>query len=182
MAKKSKKQLQDLAKRLLTDTNDAPTGTLEDAVSICEYVSRKYGIELTVTEGGLVREILDERHPLAVDDLSDRVKAKLVLYPMGPAPSGIEVPADPEDMNDERAKWAENALTLFANETGLLGPNDDDDVETVVKDFLSDLAHFCDRRNLDLPDLIERAAGDYNAETQDPKDDDVYGSQFEGLA
>lgn len=40
------------------------------------------------------------------------------------------------------------------------------DIEVVVGDFLANLAHFCDRNNLDLQDRLRNAAMHYNAETR----------------
>lgn len=48
------------------------------------------------------------------------------------------LPADPENMNDDRAAWAEAALNEFRRVTG----TDDEDA---LGDLLCDLMHWCDR-------------------------------------
>jgi len=58
MSQLSKKALEEIAQRLIADTGDKGA-IVEDGISICKYVSRSYGIELTVEQGGLVRDIMD---------------------------------------------------------------------------------------------------------------------------
>jgi hypothetical protein len=56
--------LQSIAKDLWDATHDDPPGLLGDAISVCEYASRRYGWELTVAEGAKVRKYLDAFHPV----------------------------------------------------------------------------------------------------------------------
>jgi hypothetical protein len=181
MAKLSEKKLEGIAIRLLSDTGDKPTGLLEDGVSVCKYVSDEYGIGLTIEQGHMIREIMD-RPRLQVMNLGKRIEGTISLYPIPPAPSIDNLPADCDaDLsNDERAASVENALTLFANQFGLLGPRNVEDAETIVGDFLADLGHFLDRRGLQLSALLSAAAAHYNNETR-TEDDEVTGAQFEGL-
>lgn len=48
------------------------------------------------------------------------------------------LPPDPDGQNDDRAKWADAAITAFRRETG----SDDD---TILSDLLADLMHWSDR-------------------------------------
>jgi len=42
---------------------------------------------------------------------------------------------------------------------------DDEDPFLIVSDLLADLAHWCDRHNVDLPSALVHAAQHYHAET-----------------
>ena len=53
----------------------------------------------------------------------------------------IPLPADPEDMNDDRSEWAAEALSAFQRVTG----TEDEDA---LGDLLCDLMHSCDRNRL----------------------------------
>lgn len=74
------------------------------------------------------------------------------------------LPADPEEMNDDRAAWAETALASFQAETG----TDDGDA---IADLLADLMHLCDRKperfGASFRAQLERAEGHYEAETDE---------------
>jgi hypothetical protein len=70
------------------------------------------------------------------------------------------LPPDPEGMNDDRAAWAASALRHFQCTTGA-------DYEDALGDLLSDLMHWCDRSNFDFELALDRARGDYEAETTD---------------
>ena len=70
------------------------------------------------------------------------------------------LPPDPEQQNDDRAKWAEVGLAAFQSYT-----NSDD--EDAMSDLLCDLMHLCDRREK-FPRFevqLLRAQGNYEAET-----------------
>jgi hypothetical protein len=79
--------------------------------------------------------------------------------------------ADPEDANLHRASWAAKALASFMTETrlGLV-----DGLETGIMDLICDMAHMCDRLDLDFEKLMRRAANHYDAETT--PDDEEEGS------
>jgi hypothetical protein len=70
------------------------------------------------------------------------------------------LPADPDGQNDERAAWAEAAVTTFQSETGT-------DREDALCDLLCDLMHLSDRDEQlgDFETQLERAKGHYEAET-----------------
>jgi len=69
--------------------------------------------------------------------------------------------------NDERASWAEAALLVFAQRIGtakkMIG--DKEDPFLIVSDLLADLAHWCDRHEVDLQSALAHAAKHYLAET-----------------
>ena len=69
-----------------------------------------------------------------------------------------QLPADPENMNDDRAKWAGAALRAFQSVTG----TDDEDS---LGDLLCDLMHWSDRNNYAFEAALFRARGHYDAET-----------------
>lgn len=68
------------------------------------------------------------------------------------------LPPDPEDMNDNRAAWANIAVRAFQAETG----TDDEDA---LSDLLADLMHWSDRKNYDFDAALCRGRGHYEAET-----------------
>ena len=70
----------------------------------------------------------------------------------------MQLPPDPENMNDKRTAWAANALATFVHETGT-------DEEDSLGDLLADLMHWSDRNNYDFEAALDRARGDYEAET-----------------
>ena len=72
-----------------------------------------------------------------------------------------------EPTNDERASWAEVALLAYGQRTGVVGEQvgDDEDPFLIVSDLLADLAHWCDRNDVDLPSALAHAAKHYVAET-----------------
>ena len=69
--------------------------------------------------------------------------------------------------NDDRALWAEAALLAFAQRTGqakeIVGNKEDRFF--IISDLLADLAHWCDRNEVDLPSALIHAAEHYRAET-----------------
>ena len=69
--------------------------------------------------------------------------------------------------NGERALWAEAALLVFAQRTGMAKEmiGDSEDLFLIVSDLLADLGHWCDRHNVDLPSALVHAAQHYHAET-----------------
>jgi len=68
------------------------------------------------------------------------------------------LPPDPEDMNNDRANWAQIALEAFTAATGT-------DREDAICDLIADLGHWCDRNNMNLEVEIQRGAWHYDAET-----------------
>jgi hypothetical protein len=68
--------------------------------------------------------------------------------------------------NLQRAAWAEQGLQAFADQVHM---SLNDELEDIVADFLSDLMHFCDARNLDFNALLLRAADYYDSEVKEDK-------------
>lgn len=82
-----------------------------------------------------------------------------------PRPKAKQLPPDPEGMNDNRAKWAADALTTFRKATKT-------DPEDQLADLLCDLMHWADRNGNDFSTELERARAHYAEETL--ADDDPY--------
>jgi hypothetical protein len=83
---------------------------------------------------------------------------------------------DPDDMNEQRALWAEVALREFAYEiSGPQGMADTPNLDNVVASLLCDLAHLADERGWKLVDLLRVARGRYDLETESR------GEQFDGF-
>jgi hypothetical protein len=89
--------------------------------------------------------------------------------------------ANPENANQHRSKWAEKALRAFAKQTGQSVKHDG--WPEITGDFMADFAHFCDRHDLELMNLVAVASRHYEEETA-PEDESkkVRGTQFDGLA
>ena len=66
--------------------------------------------------------------------------------------------------NSDRAEWAENALSVFCEDTGL-----DQEIERqeAVSDLLCNLGHYCDLHDLDFLALASRAIGVWDAEKRE---------------
>lgn len=75
----------------------------------------------------------------------------------------ITIPADPEEMNYDRAEWALQGLRGFVEETGQ--SFDEDGYEEIIGDFLADLAHLCDRKGICLQERLAAAEYHYSEET-----------------
>ncbi len=75
--------------------------------------------------------------------------------------------ADEGTTNADRASWAEVGLRAYGKRTGTVGKTvgDDEDPFLIVVDLLADLAHWCDRNNVDLQSAIRSATRHYQAET-----------------
>src|SRR5947207_9279917 len=69
-----------------------------------------------------------------------------------------KLPPDPDEQNDDRAKWAEAALDAFMVATRC-------DLEDAVHDLLTDLHHYCDRKNLNFKSEARWAERMYHQET-----------------
>lgn len=68
------------------------------------------------------------------------------------------LPPDPENMNNDRSDWAEQAILRFQACTGA-------DRGDALCDLLGDLMHWCDRADFDFNEELERARMHYEAET-----------------
>ena len=76
----------------------------------------------------------------------------------------IEVPADPEALNDSRAMWAEVALRAFTEETGLDIEGDGWDI--AICNLVADLRHLADRHDLSWDAVLDRVDNHYTEETR----------------
>jgi hypothetical protein len=76
--------------------------------------------------------------------------------------------ADEGTTNEERASWAEVALLGYGQRTGTVGETvgDDEDPFLIIGDLLADLAHWCDRHDVDLQAALQYATGHYRTETR----------------
>lgn len=61
--------------------------------------------------------------------------------------------------NNERAAWAQTALSAFVNEVGT-----NDDVATDVSDLIGDLMHLADAEGFDIEEAVRMARANYYAE------------------
>lgn len=68
------------------------------------------------------------------------------------------LPPDPEGMNDDRAVWAEYALTAFLSVTGC-------DRVDALSDLLANLRHWADRNGQNFETELARGLDHYQAET-----------------
>ncbi len=66
--------------------------------------------------------------------------------------------------NLTRAEWAREALSLFARSTRMLSDTNEEDLETIVSDFLADLMHLCRLNGLDFEQRLDNARIHHEAE------------------
>lgn len=71
-----------------------------------------------------------------------------------------ELPPDPEGMNDDRARWADQAIKYFIGITGT-------EKEDGLADLLCNLMHWADRNGLSFEAEFGRALKHYNHETSE---------------
>lgn len=83
------------------------------------------------------------------------------------------MPVTLHESNEQRADWAENALSTFTEETyagrsfPLLiadGPEEDADAYTAVQDLIGDLLHVAVRYGWDPEELIRKAVASFDYE------------------
>ncbi len=69
--------------------------------------------------------------------------------------------------NGQRASWAEAAILAFGQRTGAIAKaiGDREEPFLIVTDLLADLAHWCDRNEVDLQATIRDASRHYQTET-----------------
>lgn len=75
----------------------------------------------------------------------------------------MPLPADPEQMNDQRAAWAGDTLEYFATQAHH-GPKEP---ALRLSDLLCDLRHYCDRAEIDFAAALSRADDHYFEETHE---------------
>ena len=89
----------------------------------------------------------------------------------------LRLPPDPEQMNEKRAQWAAEALEAFER-YGESAEKDSSEeecralMEQNLSDLLADFAHLCDRKGLNMTNIIRIAMEHYSEET------DCVGDQF----
>ena len=66
--------------------------------------------------------------------------------------------------NSDRADWAENALTVFCEDTGL---HPEDERRAAVSDLICNLGHYCDRHDLDFIAIAAVSIGVWDAEKRE---------------
>lgn len=79
----------------------------------------------------------------------------------------MNLPPDPDSRNEARSEFGAAALQAGCEEP---------ETEYGLTDVLANLAHYCDRNDLNLAEEISRAEIAYDAETSGE------GRQFEGVA
>jgi len=77
----------------------------------------------------------------------------------------VTLPPDPENMNDRRSDAAADTIQYFGRTQGELVPGQDMTEQNLV-DLLGDIGHFCDRKELNLSELLRMAASHYDEETE----------------
>jgi hypothetical protein len=77
------------------------------------------------------------------------------------------IPADPDNLNDDRAEWAAAALDTFRERCYQLP----EEPITVLGDLLCDLMHWCDRNEVSFAEALENAQGNYADETRELDED-----------
>lgn len=75
------------------------------------------------------------------------------------------LPPDPEGQNDQRAGWADDALSKFMSDTRMNKATED--VLDALPDLLANFMHWCDRNNQNFNDALRRARAHYKEETQE---------------
>ena len=80
----------------------------------------------------------------------------------------MSIPPDPENLNDDRADWAGQAIAAFAHATRM--DTVGEDAETMLGDLLADLMHWCDRNNVDFETQLACARSNYAEETRPNKE------------
>jgi hypothetical protein len=75
-----------------------------------------------------------------------------------------------EPSNEERARWANNALRVFVGTT-FNGDNPDtmnrDDLECAIADLICDLLHLAEQKGLDAQRILERGNAHFETEILD---------------
>lgn len=118
-----------------------------DAIKLIELMS-------DLQENGLDVELGDEflNNTLTLDEL------KFIYY--------TEITDAPYN-NDARASVALHCVKRFGEITG----PEDEDIETQLSDFLCDIMHLCDSKDLEFEEIIRKADGHYQAELAEEVED-----------
>jgi hypothetical protein len=78
--------------------------------------------------------------------------------------------ADDYPNNSDRAGWAQNALEIFCEETGL---DQEAERQSAVSDLLCNIGHYCDCHGLDFLAVASGAIGVWDAEKREEENDDA---------
>lgn len=112
----------------------------------------------------MARNRLSHLHGLAT--LHRKLGVRIDLYKLGRGnavgdnlPSGGDYPD-----NLDRAEWAEHALSVFCEETGL---DQEAERQSAVSDMLCNLGHYCDLHDLDFLTVASWAIGVWDAEKRE---------------
>jgi hypothetical protein len=73
------------------------------------------------------------------------------------------LPADPDELNDDRAEWAGEAIDAFA--AAVYAERNTEDDTTILADLLANLRHWADRNAVDFDTAMVRALCHYADET-----------------
>lgn len=63
-----------------------------------------------------------------------------------------------------------HGLLAFAEITGLRNERNQEDLDIIVGDFLVDLMHLCDREEIDIESMMQRADSHYREEVEMEED------------
>lgn len=72
----------------------------------------------------------------------------------------MNLPPDPDDLNDDRASWAAHALNQFSRLTGC------DEQDEAIGDLLGNLMHWCDRNGKNFEEELAQGRAYYAKETE----------------
>lgn len=75
----------------------------------------------------------------------------------------MNLPPDPDKMNDDRAEWAGAAVSTFEQQVYLV-PNCEPK-QTILGDLLANLMHWCDRNGVDFNQALQVGREHYMEET-----------------
>lgn len=78
--------------------------------------------------------------------------------------------ADDYPNNSDRAEWAEHALAIFCDETGL---DHETEKQEAVSDLLCNLGHYCDIHSLDFLAVASGAIAVWDAEKREEANDEA---------
>ncbi len=69
---------------------------------------------------------------------------------------------DHQRCNDVRASWAAQGVIAYGHHLG--GAEMNDEIATLIADFLGDMHHLCDALGVSFEDAVNRAIRDHNEE------------------
>ena len=72
--------------------------------------------------------------------------------------------------NTDRSEWAQRALSVFCEDSGL---NEEIERLDAVSDLICNLGHYCDRLGLDFIAIASRSIGVWDAEKREEANDEA---------